>query len=57
MTDRRQLHGYTISSCVPCEPNGSGELKNRFSHDVAHMSQLIIKLALSHYANDKIWAV
>ena len=26
-TDGRRLNGYTISS--PCEPNGSGELKNR----------------------------
>ena len=26
MTDGRRLDGYTISS--PCEPNGSGELKN-----------------------------
>ena len=26
-TDGRRLDGYTISS--PCEPNGSGELKNK----------------------------
>ena len=26
-TDGRRLDGYTISS--PCEPNGSGELKNQ----------------------------
>ena len=28
-TDGRRLDGYTISSL--CEPNGSGELKNKFS--------------------------
>ena len=34
-TDGRTTeHGYTISS--PCEPDGSGELKNLFSHGVAH---------------------
>ena len=28
-TDRRWLDGYTISS--PCDPNGSGEIKDIFS--------------------------
>ena len=28
-------HGHPISS--PCEPNGLGELKIRFSRDEAHM--------------------
>ena len=29
MMEGRRLDGYTISS--PCEPNGSGELKTRYS--------------------------
>ena len=41
-TDGRRLDGYTISS--PCEPNGSGELKNHMIFFLISLDNLLVKL-------------